>query len=72
MEGKYIVDAKAYNRKYGVVGIREVFKGTKKAAYEKARTFASEKAEQYKSKNVDFIVTLKGEGWQTATKINPM
>lgn len=72
MDGKYIVDAKAYNKTYGMVSVRKVFKGTKEQAYKDAMGYAYKQAEKAKVKGVDFSVTIKGENWRTASKVNPM
>ena len=72
MEGKYTVEVKAYNKVYGMVAIRKVFKGNKKKAYENAMRYAYQKAEKFQKSGVDFSVTLKGENWLTATKVNPV
>lgn len=40
----YIIEAKSYNKTYGMVGIRKVFNGDRKTAYEKAMQYAYDKA----------------------------
>lgn len=63
--GKYTVIAKAYDKTYGMVEIRRVFKGDKKTAYHDAMTWAYQKAEKFDKLGVDFSVTIQGEGWRT-------
>lgn len=72
MEGKYIVTVKAYDKKYGMVEVRKVFKGDKATAYTQAMEYAFEKANRYNAKSVDFTATVQGEGWRTAANIKPM
>lgn len=71
MEGKYIIEAKAYNKKYGMVSSRKVFRGDKKEAYEKAMKYAYDKVGKFAAKGTDFSVTIQGEGWRTASNVNP-
>lgn len=70
--GKYIVEVKAYDKTYGMVGIRKCFKGTKREAYEAAMEYAYKQANKYSDKGVDFTVTIQGEGWRTASNVRPM
>lgn len=71
MEGKYVVTVKAYSKTYGIVKTVRVFKGEKNASYENAMKYAYTKAEKYNGKPADFSIKVQGEGWQTATSVNP-
>lgn len=68
----YIVEAKSYNKTYGVIGIRKVFNGDKKTAYEKAMEYAYNKAKRFSRAGTEFSVTIRGKDWQTTTIVNPM
>ena len=69
--GKYIVTTQVYNKTYGVVMTRRVFKGEKAKAYEKAMRYAYAKAEKLGKSSHDFKVTIQGEDWHSAAKVNP-
>lgn len=69
--GKYIVTAKAYDKMYGMVETRRVFKGDKKTAYHDAMTWAYQKAERFNKLGIDFSVTIQGEDWLTAGNVHP-
>lgn len=70
--GKYIITASAYNKTYGMVSVRKVFKGDKATAYNEAMQYAYQKAGKFRKRGVDFSVTIQGEGWRTAGKVNPL
>lgn len=72
MEGKYIINASAYDKQYGMVSVRKCFKGDKATAYTQAMEYAYKQANRFKDKGVDFTVTIQGEGWRTADNVNPM
>lgn len=71
MIGRYTIEAKAYDKTYGMVGVKKCFIGTKQEAYEEAMQYAYAKAQKFAKAGVDFSVTITGEGWRTASKINP-
>lgn len=67
----YIIEAKSYSKTYGVVGIRKVFNGDKKTAYERAMEYAYNKARKFRKAGTEFSVTIKGRDWRTAMIVNP-
>ena len=69
--GKYTVTAKAYDKRYGMVETRRVFKGDKAGAYASAMHYAYRQAERYNKKKLDFSVTIQGEDWRTAGNVHP-
>lgn len=71
MEGKYIVEVKAYSKKFGMVMVRKCFKGIRKAAYEAAMKYAYGKALKLRDSGTDYSVTFTGEGWSRQSIIRP-
>ena len=68
---QYTIEAKAYNKTYGIVSVRKCFKGERANAYENAMQYAYSKAKKFRKAGVEFSVTIQGKDWRTAMIVNP-